>query len=195
MGLILHLKKWGDFLNLLENFQKIYSDKKKLYIFLVLGIIILMSGNLFTKDKITQSDTNESIVNNEDVSREEKRLEKILSHINGAGKTSVMITRDTGVEKVLAQNIKINKTAAGDRKDTGGENTETELAEVRETVMSGSGSSQMPFVTREIFPKIRGVLVVAEGAGNEQIRYNIKNAVAAVLDVPYYKIQVLEKAK
>ena len=60
--------------------------------------------------------------------------------------------------------------------------------------MQGSGNSQQPFVSKEVLPRVRGVLVVAEGANNKRVNMELTDAVAAVLDVPYHKIKVLEKS-
>lgn len=175
--------------------EKLCLDKKKLYIMLSVGIIILISSNILSKDKIKNSDQKTNSVVDQDIYTEEKRLEKILSEVSGAGKTKVMITYDVGAEKMVAQDISVKKDISNIEKDAGGEGEKTNISEERQTVMSGSGSSQTPFVTKEIYPKIRGVLVVTEGADNANVQYNIKNAVVAVLGVPYYRVQVLPKAK
>lgn len=174
---------------------KLYEDKKKLYIILAVGIIILISSNILSKDKVKETEPMVNSITDDDIHQEERRLEKILSEVSGAGKTKVMITYDVGTEKVVAQDTIIKKAITDTPSDTGGENGNLDISEDRQAVMSGSGSSQAPFVSKEIYPKIRGVLVVAEGADNSEVQYNIKNAVAAVLGVPYYRVQVLQKAK
>lgn len=172
--------------------KKLYADKKKLYIVLVLGIIILISSNLFSQNKESKNgntaDSNIEI----DISQEEKRLEKILSKVNGAGKTKVMITYDIGAEKVVAQNTSITKNIGNIQADSTSGGEEKSTSEEKETVMSGSGSSQTPFVTKEIYPKVRGVVVVSEGADSIEVQYNLKNAVVAVLGVPHYRVEVLQ---
>jgi stage III sporulation protein AG len=106
-----------------------------------------------------------------------------------------MITYDASSEKIVAQDISIKQNTPIIKNNSGGEEEKSDISEDRQTVMSGSGSSQMPFVTKEIYPKIRGVLVVAQGADDIKVQYNIKNAAVAVLGVPYYRVQVLPKAK
>lgn len=177
-------------IELYEKLKQLFSKNKILYISLLLGILILISGGLFSTDTKEKNDVKEN--KNIYEVNDEKRLEQILENVDGAGKTRVMITYDTGIEKVTLQNSKVNKSA-NDKGASGGEKTEYEISEEKETVMSGSGSSQKPFVSKEINPRVRGVLVVAEGGGNEKVKYELTNAVAAVLDVPYYRIQVLKK--
>lgn len=177
-----------------DYFKSLYSNKKNLYIILIIGIIILISSNIFSvsKDKTSSSMQHESITYS--VENEEKRLEDILSKVHGAGKTEVMITYDSGIEKVPVQNSKVNKSIASDDFNVGGETETTDISEEKEIVMNGSGNTQTPFVLKEINPRVRGVLVLAEGADNTDVCFNLTNAVAAVLDVPYYRIQVLQKS-
>ncbi len=176
-----------------ELFKKLRLEKKALYIFLSVGILILILSNMFanSNDKNINKSEPTNIISKEN---DELRLEKILSKVHGAGKTDVMITYDTGIEKVTIQNSKISKSSSNDTEKSGEEETTNEISEERQTVMNGSGNSQTPFITKEVNPRVRGVLVVADGAGDETVRYNLTNAVAAVLDVPYYRIQVLKKS-
>ncbi len=180
--------------NILDQIKKLYTNKKNLYILMAAGIIILLLSNVFTSssdkdDKKTQADTYSASMQDE-----ERRLEQILSKVYGAGKTEVMITYDTGIERVTAQNSKLSRSSSTDTEDAGGEAEHIDTSEEKQTVMNGSGNSQTPFIVKEINPKVRGVLVVAEGAGDNTVRYDLTNAVAAVLDVPYYRIQVLQKS-
>lgn len=174
--------------------KKILTEKKNLYILLVIGILILFTSNIFSdKDKPDIKNINDySDIN---ILCDEERLEKILSKVKGAGKTSVMITYETRGEKITVQNSKTNKSTTENLQQSGGGQEKTEITEEKEIVMNGSGSSQTPFVTKEINPTVRGVLVVSEGADDEIVSYNLKNAVAAVLDVPYHRIEVLKKSK
>lgn len=176
----------------LKSIKEFFKIKRNLYIFLLIGVIILLTGNVFSSDK---KDNNEITNENTYISDQEDRLEKILSNVYGAGRTEVMITYDTGVEKVTVQNSKTSKMNSSNNDLSGGDEGKQETTEERQVVMNGSGSSQTPFIAKEINPVVRGVLVVSEGADNEIVAYNLTNAVAAVLDVPYHRIQVLKRNK
>ena len=177
------------------SFKKVFAEKKNLYILLAVGILVLLTGNIFSDKNSSNSKKNDNYYSDINVSYDEQRLEKILSTVKGAGKTSVMITYETRGEKITVQNSKTNKSTTENSQQSGGGQEKTEITEEKEIVMNGSGSSQTPFVTKEINPTVRGVLVVSEGADDEIVSYNLKNAVAAVLDVPYHRIEVLKKSK
>lgn len=85
--------------------------------------------------------------------REEERLNEILSEIDGAGKVSVMISYVSTMEKDLAYD---------------GE---------RQRIVTSDGDV---VVKREVYPEVKGVIVIADGAGNPSVRQTIKEAVTAV---------------
>ena len=117
------------------------QDKKKVVenciIFIIIGILIIITGGAIIKRKDTgigreylqENRTNtgydkESIgilKDNEDYSVEEK-LEKILSQIAGAGKVSVMITYVSGDEKVPAYDIRKSENNTNEKDENGGGN-------------------------------------------------------------------------
>ena len=122
----------------------------------------------------------------------EDRLEKILSGIKGAGKVEVMIYYNNMGKKVVASDSK-EKSEISER---GSEGKGYESADTLEksTVLYGKGSEEKPFVTEEKLPEASGVLVLAEGAGNEKIRFEIFEAVRALLGVPANRIMVSTKS-
>lgn len=86
-------------------------------------------------------------------SGEEERLEEILSEIEGAGQVSVMISYESTMEKDIAYD------GNNDRAVT-------------------SGGDVM--VKREIYPKVKGVIVISDGADIPSVKQAIKEAVTAV---------------
>ena len=176
----------------IDKIKVMVKNKKIVYVLIIVGIMFLLIGNIFETNEADKNESDSS-VNQISIQSEEEKLEKLLSMVKGAGKTKVMITYDTGYEMITVQNSKINKSTSGNTKNSGGEKESTELHEENTTVMQGSGNSQKPFVSKEVLPRVRGVLVVSEGASNKKVNMELTSAVAAVLDVPYHKIKVLEK--
>jgi stage III sporulation protein AG len=48
-------------------------------------------------------------------------------------------------------------------------------------------------VVKEVYPKVRGVIVTADGGGNSAVRSAISEAVTASLDVPAHRICIFKK--
>ncbi|MFR1159532.1 MAG: hypothetical protein ACLSD7_11495 [Coprococcus phoceensis] len=58
---------------------------------------------------------------------------------------------------------------------------------------STSGGEQTPYVTKEVNPKVEGVVVIAEGGGNAVVIKNITEAIQALFDVDTHKIKVMKR--
>ena len=114
----------------------------------------------------------------------EQRLETILQRMRGVGDVQVMITfRDQG-ESIVEKDVTM-------REDTPeGEQKEGET----DTVNGGSGScgDETPFVNRAILPKIDGVLIVAEGGDDSEVRKNISESVEALFGLDAHKIKIVK---
>ena len=63
----------------------------------------------------------------------------------------------------------------------------------KELVFMDSGSGRVPVVIQRIKPEIKGVVVVADGAGSSSVCQDILNAVEALLGIPRHRIQVLKR--
>ena len=108
------------------------------------------------------------------VSELEDPLSEILSSIEGAGKVKVAITIKSGMETVLAM-----KT------------TTTEGVNGKETVTTPIILNGKTVITKEIFPEITGVLIVAKGADKIYVKNKILQATSSLLDVNVNKIEIL----
>lgn len=118
----------------------------------------------------------------------QKQLEDILSQGAGVGKVAVMITLETGVESVYAQQYDQTESHS---EASGQTTTKTESANTFVTV--GSGSAQQPLELKQVQPKIRGVLVVCSGAGSDNVKLWITEAVSTLLDLSTNRIAVMQR--
>lgn len=117
-------------------------------------------------------------------------LESILASIEGAGKVRVMLTLDDEQETVYARNEEESKKNTIEEDSQGGVREQLEYDQSGQLVIVRTNNQEQPVVIKIIKPQVRGVLVVAEGAGNALICQRLTHAVQAVLDVPAYKITV-----
>lgn len=156
-------------------YDKIFSkfrNTKYIYVILIIGTALMLFSQL--PEKKTENPTP---VRTEE-STAEDRLSKILSKIDGAGRVSVMITYSAGGEKSLAYETKSEKK---DSADNGAESFE------KKAVMS----KNEPFVLKEIYPSVKGVVVVAEGANSPAVKQALCDAVAAATGIAVHKICIL----
>ena len=115
----------------------------------------------------------------------ENKLSQTLSSISGAGRVSVMITLESGPELVIATSTdqKTNSSQSGDNK------TESITIVENPVIISQNGTSR-PLILMEILPKVQGVVVVAQGAGNVKVRLDLLNAIQGLLNISGSNIQI-----
>ncbi len=126
--------------------------------------------------------------------RMEQDLTHILNRIQGVSDVRVLVTLEQGATKILATNETRDKRESEDYDNDG-----QKIRVVKEEKISSSPITlrldverrEVPLVTKEEKPVIRGVLVVAKGVDHPDLRYTVAKAVATVLHVPLYKVEVL----
>jgi stage III sporulation protein AG len=186
-------------------------DKKKLIenaaIVAIIGIIIIIAGSAILgggRDndgaKERQHAGSSGDVSGQsapDTNGTEEKLRSILSQVQGVGRVDVMITYETTSENVPAYDTKRNLNRTEEKDGDGGtrsiEQEEFDSALAYEE--SNLGGGKTPVILKELEPKVRGVLVVAEGAENISVRERIRGAVSVVLDIPVHKVEVIQRKK
>lgn len=194
-----------DWFNKLKDYAKEKKGRRRienLVIILIVGIIIIIVASSFTGDgknkKNTQQAKDEIVlvsVGTEDkITKLEQRLESILSEIEGAGTVKVMVTGITDGEVVHAYN-QIEENSITEEKDnterTG--RTDEYRREQEMVFIEASTGERVPVVIKSYEPEIKGVVVVADGAGSSAVRQDIKAAVEALTGLPAHKINVLKR--
>lgn len=124
-------------------------------------------------DNVTFSEENEYFSH----AKLEKRLEDLLSKMEGVGKVKVMVMLDGSSELSIASDESKSK---GDGVSSSS----------KQAVIISNSSVEEPIVLRHLMPKILGVLVIAEGADNVNIRLDIIAACSTVLGVKQNLVEV-----
>ena len=124
--------------------------------------------------------------------REEGKLEKILGQAEGIGRTKVMITLASSEEHMVLQDTDNKENSVEEHDRNGGTRQQEEYSLKSENVIISSDGSEHPYVVQVNSPKIEGVVVVAEGAGNGKKDSEIIDAVVALFSVEPHKIKVMK---
>ncbi len=162
-----------DFSTLLS---KIKSDKKTQFILIaILTGIMLVALFVFPNKSDSEINYNDDVVNAY-VSQLEEKLSKTLSKVENVGSVSVIITVESGMETVLAMKTTVTET------ENGKETVETPVMVNGKTV-----------VLKENYPKITGVLIVAQGAKDIAVLTRIQQATTSLLDIDLNQIEILTK--
>jgi stage III sporulation protein AG len=167
-----------------------------------LGVILLLIGSMPSakENQITESkpvapaEVNDGVFTNQDIKAQlEEELTAILTQIKGSGKVDVQITLDTGKEFVYARDTVTETEITEEEDNAGGTRVIKNTKEETKMVMVNGSSSDNPVLLKEIEPTVKGVLVVAEGAKESQVKANLSLAAQTALGLPAYKVLVLAK--
>lgn len=170
-------REGGKRLNILQTLGRY----KYVFFIAALGAVLLLwpqqEGNL--REEITGQHT--AIEN--DVSELEKQMEDILSKMNGVGRIDVMLTLESGGERVLATDSTLRYSGSPQNPDDYDRSSETV------TVSGGNGTEVV--VTQERSAKFRGALIVCEGGENDRVRLAIVEAVCALTGLGADRVAVV----
>ena len=72
---------------------------------------------------------------------------------------------------------------------SGGKRTTATARKEHQTVYSGE---KTPYVVQEFSPEVKGILVVAEGAGNVSIKNKIQETIEALFGLDAHKISIMK---
>ena len=157
---------------------------KHIYLYLAIAVALVLCGFYFINFKTSKTakksevSTQEASSTMEYVTNLENKLSSVLSNISGVSKVNVIITLEEGFSYKYATDTETKTIVSG--------GTETTI--VTETVILVSNE---PVIEKEIYPSIKGVVVVAKGAENVSVKMNILSAVETVLNVEPNRITIL----
>lgn len=155
-------------------------------LFLGLGVIFFLLSNTHISKQQTsaQNYALEEVREKPSVDTYEdnltRQLEETLSHMNGVGRVRVMLTLDDAGEAKVLQDLDYTLSEQEDSNVSGASRKIREEQQQTETVRD---AQDQPYVLREAAPRVRGVLILAEGAQSSVVRQDLLLAVQALLGV------------
>ncbi|MFY4776263.1 stage III sporulation protein AG [Metabacillus sp. RGM 3146] len=194
--------------------DKVHKNRSKYQYFLLvlgIGLVCMLAGNLFlggqSKDAAAPAlnpVTNEKEVFKQDQNSDsgliknyekeyENQLKEALDNIAGVDDVTVLVNVDASSMKILEKNRTSQDQTTDETDKEGGKRNVEDQSSEEQTVIVKSGDKESPIVLQEKKPEIRGVLVVAKGANNVQIKQTIIEAVTRALGVPSHRVAVLPK--
>jgi stage III sporulation protein AG len=123
----------------------------------------------------------------------EAELKEALEQMLGVNKVAVIVNVDATDRKVLEKNKNTTQQTTDETDREGGKRKVEETSINEELVIVRGGDKEGPILIETKKPTIRGVLVVAQGAENIQVKKWIIEAVTRVLDVPSHRVAVMPK--
>lgn len=150
------------------------KNNRIILIILIIGIFLLLIPQKSTQKR-------ENVEEVATGTNDEERLAAILSEMRGVKNAEVMITYSSTEEKRLAYETKSERTDKGTAGYEEGINEEAIMANGEPVVLSKS------------YPKVKGVVVIAEGVSVSEVRADVLEAVTTAFDISPNKVCILEK--
>lgn len=162
-----------------DKISKVKTTKKLFkteYILVVILIVLISSLFLFNSGALSlfTSNNNSNSVVYEDIL--EEKLTSLISAIDGAGSVNVLITVDGSKKQEYLKNT-ITKV----------ENN-TEITEENTVLINGK-----PYLVKEHYPEILGVVVICQGGENVKVKMAITEVITTLLPISSENIRILKK--
>ena len=122
----------------------------------------------------------------------ERRLEKFLSCMDGAGRVKVMITFSSSEEQVVEKDVPSGSVSQTSENDGAGGSRSVMTRQTQESTVyvTGRDGTQSPYVSKTLSAQVEGVTVLAEGGGSRAVQKNITDVIEALFGIEAHKIKV-----
>jgi len=183
-----------------KSFQVLIDKLRKvkhieIIIAIVIGLIILsVYFNPFANKNEDKTETGSISINTDTSLSDEERLKAVLATISGVGKTEVMITYETGTELIPATDYSEQVNTETQYTHNGTNTSENSVISKKPVTVYQDGENRA-LILVERKPQIRGVIVVAEGAADVEVKMELYKAVQTVLQISAEKVNVFEMNK
>ena len=179
--------------NLSDKIIKNFNKDKKIKLIMLSGflgiILIFLSENNKSGSIKQHCDEYYTTVNMETrIIKTEEKLSNLISHIEGVGNCKIMVTYENDIEYVYANESKI----FSDINDLEEEKIQRKISKEDHIVIIDSEHGKEALKIKEIQPKVRGVVVVCDGANNIKVCQEIINTVTVALNISSTKIYVAQ---
>ena len=166
--------------------------------FLWLAYTAFFTGSSNEKSSLTPKGAQEVTVEEAEISKEildyeaeqKQELQDILSKMEGVGKVDVKMHFESGEVKVPAYNSTTQTAETREEDSQGGTRSTIQETGGDTVVMYSDGSTNEPFIVQTYKPKITGIIIVAEGASNSKLRYDIQIAVSTLYNLSLDQVNV-----
>lgn len=178
---------------MMDNFKtkfKMFLDKikkiKHFEIYLAVGLALVVGIIYFSLISSNKNTGASSSTNDDNISQEytnsmeyvaflENKLENVITKVKGAGDVEIAITLEKGFEYIYATEEEIKTTSNG--------STITS-----QTIVMVDGQ---PLLLEEIYPIIKGIVVIASGADDTFVKMNILSIIQTVIEIDNSKINII----
>ncbi|WP_297435022.1 stage III sporulation protein AG [uncultured Clostridium sp.] len=191
---------------------KLKKNKKVGPLLIILLVLIIIGfglsylgdiNNISKKEEgkvtILNGDEDASIptIDHEYEEKQRTDLSKILSKIEGVGNVEVMLRFGGSEIKVPATDNNNKQSTTEETDSEGGKRVNTEALDDDKVVMKNDEDGNSPYILETKKPEVTGVMIVAQGAQDSKVKYEISKAVASLYDISLEDVSIfpMEESK
>lgn len=177
--------------------DKLFSyDKniKTVFILLSLAILFLVLSNIEGNKNIEDKKENENNLNSlKYIEYIENKIHKIVSNIEKVGNSEVMLTLESDVEYVYAQEQKKNTDSTSSKNSLGDDKLQKRDTYEESIIIVDKNGSRDALVRTIIEPKIKGVVVVCDNGDDYIVKEKLIDAITTLLNIPSSRVSIIGK--
>ncbi|BCI60509.1 hypothetical protein [Solibaculum mannosilyticum] len=191
----------GDAMGTIQGaFHKYVSGEKGKKIILIAGIagmvLILLSSFWPKSETATKNEeTTTTMTTSEYTDLLQQRLASIVNSIEGVGQSEIMVTLETGVQNIYANQEQKNTDKS---QDITGENTtriqERQDVEQNVILVDDPEGGEKALIKTQLEPQIKGVVVVCQGGDDPVVQTRISQAITTALDISSKRVCVTKRS-
>lgn len=191
-----------------EKLKGLLQNKNNLIVLVLIGVLLMVvtlpvngedDGKKET-DVLFEGDNDSYLIGSKEMSADtqeyaeemERKLAQVLQTMEGAGKVQVFITLASSEERIIEKDMPVNRSNTVENDAQGGSRTVSNVDAGENTVYTTEGNTTTPYVVKTVTPKVEGVLVVAQGAGNGAVSKNIADAVQVLFGIEAHQVKVIK---
>lgn len=170
----------------LKNFLAKIKKIKHIEIYIAIGLAVLLAVIYFsflpTKDKGDKTQSSQIDITSENISSSseytayiENKLENVITSVKGVGDAKVIVTLEKGFEYIYATEEETKTSSNG-----------TTITTVSIVMVDGQ-----PIIKEEIYPVVKGIVVVASGVEDVAVRMNVLSLIQTIVDVDNSQINIM----
>lgn len=196
---------------ILKGFSFRNIKKDQLLILFLAGVLLLVislptdgrkknsggqTGGFLQNENSQEENMEETVTGAQDIYLRnlENRLSSVLSQMSGVGDATVMITLSSSAEKVVEKDVETSNETVTESDSQGGSRTTKNGSRGETTIYNDKDSSGEPYISKELSPKVEGVIVIAEGGDDAVVKQNITEVVQALFGIDTHKIRIMKKS-
>lgn len=173
--------------------QLLHSGKGTKWIVLLgaIGIGLIFLSSVLPKKSEPQQSVYSEFSNEAYTAMLEERLCDIVSQITGAQHVSVMLTLESGVERVYANQLKRSADLTQDETDGGSLKKQNDTTEESYIMVEDENGNKTALLLTSLTPNVGGVVIVCDGGDNPGVQENVRESVKTVLNISGSRVCVV----